>query len=338
MENTTYDNHPSLYLLDGNIVLVAPRSTHDFVAFRVHRSLLAKVSTVFESMFTIPNGDNVEKYDGAPLVVMNDGAEQLEMLLRMMYHEMYVVRMMTVPAVLISLESDLPLPLDPCTPESVKPILLLANKYAMDNLRRRIVNRVEQDWPVTLQLWDSLEYQINLAKRRAGYSLKDADFHHSYLDDHLPEPASAIRLARECDIPTILPAAFYHLSRLSVFDNGNGAYQHDDGHRTAEWGLLSAQDLICLMKGQRRLDVAVQEILSHLPGCHNDCVQLRFELLQEIRAACQHSYDILHVTRSYVERFSYGDKLCYICCSHVRCALDRFRQDLWTDLPNLFCL
>jgi hypothetical protein len=30
--------------------------------------------------------------------------------------------------------------------------------------------------------------------------LKDTNFHHSYLDDHLPEPTSAIWLARECDI------------------------------------------------------------------------------------------------------------------------------------------
>jgi hypothetical protein len=143
-------------------------------------------------MFTIPNGDNIEKYNGAPLVIMNNGAEQLEMLLRMMYHEMYVVCMMTVLAMLISLESDLPLPLDPCTPELVKPILLLANKYAMDNLCQCIINHVEQDWPVTLQLWDTLEYQINLAKQCTGYSLKDTNFHHSYLDDHLPEPTSAI--------------------------------------------------------------------------------------------------------------------------------------------------
>lgn len=40
-----------------------------------------------------------------------------------------------------------------------------------------------------------------------------------YVDDHFPEPTSAIRLARVCDIPDILPAAFDHLSRLSIHND-----------------------------------------------------------------------------------------------------------------------
>jgi hypothetical protein len=37
------------------------------------------------------------------------------------------------------------------------------------------------------------------------------------VDDYLPEPALAIRLACNCDIPSILPVAFYHLSCISVY-------------------------------------------------------------------------------------------------------------------------
>ncbi|KAF8798311.1 hypothetical protein BYT27DRAFT_7177806 [Phlegmacium glaucopus] len=322
MDKTTVDNHPSLYLIDGNIVLVAPRSAGGFVAFRVHRSILAKVSSVFESMFSLPMGEHVEEYDGVPAVYMSDCAEQLENLLMMMYHEVF-----------------LPFkPLDPRTPNSVKPILLLANKYAMDRIRERIVDHIEQDWPLTLQLWDKLEFQIDWARQ---LSRSDADIYQLYLDDHLPEPVSAIRLARECDIPSILPAAFYHLSRLSISHAGNGLRDADDGRRTAEWDLLSAQDLLCLIRGQRRLAWVAQEMPTQLPGRQCDCAALDcLKVFKEVQDACEGSSDVLQVIRSYMERGSYGpgSKICLTCCYLIRYNLAQFRQEIWTSLPSFFCL
>ena len=192
----------------------------------------------------------------------------------------------------------------------------------MDRIRERIVEHIEQDWPITLRLWDTLERQINL---------------NSY--HHLPEPASAIRLARECNVPSILPAAFYHLSRLSVFDDGNGAYDADSGRRTAEWGLLSAQDLLCLMKGSRRLKVAVCGILSDFPCCESDCTTInRLAVFKGIRDACRHSCDILRITRLHIENRPYEGKICYTCYSQVRSNLAEFREELWTNLPNFFSL
>ena len=96
MGKPTFDNHPSLYLADGNIALVAPRSANEFVVFRVHRSILAKVSIVFEDMFSIPNGHLVEEYDGVPLVYMTDSADELENLLKMMYFEVYIITLMSL--------------------------------------------------------------------------------------------------------------------------------------------------------------------------------------------------------------------------------------------------
>jgi hypothetical protein len=81
--------HDSLYLVDGNIVLIAPLTTGQHQIFRVHQSILSKNSPVFRSMFMIPGvqDEEVEKYDGVPLVQLPDDAEEVESLLRVLYHE-----------------------------------------------------------------------------------------------------------------------------------------------------------------------------------------------------------------------------------------------------------
>jgi hypothetical protein len=78
--------HDTLYLVDGNIVLVA-HPTGTCVMFQVHQSILAKNYTVFTTMFTLPVATVVKMYDGVPLVQMPDEAEEIESLLQVLYHK-----------------------------------------------------------------------------------------------------------------------------------------------------------------------------------------------------------------------------------------------------------
>jgi hypothetical protein len=87
MDTCNAKAHGSLYLFDGNIALVAPHATGKRVVFRVHQSILSKNSPVFETMFTLPAVDANEMYDGVPLVWLPDAAEEVESLLRVLYHE-----------------------------------------------------------------------------------------------------------------------------------------------------------------------------------------------------------------------------------------------------------
>jgi hypothetical protein len=107
-----YRKHPSLYVLDGNIALIAreAQSVHECVVFRVHRSMLSRFSAVFETMMT-----TTENYDGVPAVCMTDPADQIESLLKFMYHEMYV-------SFRCPFHTCLKLSPDSCHPESVTPI------------------------------------------------------------------------------------------------------------------------------------------------------------------------------------------------------------------------
>lgn len=244
--------------------------------------------------------------------------------------------------------------LDPNTPSSVKQVLTLANKYGMEKLRKRIVLHMEGDWPQSLWQWDSLEHEI----REMTTDLHESDGVQPFtksIDDYLPEPASAIRLARDCNIPSILPAAFYHLSRLSVFHDrrktrlrsNEESYDHSDhlsdDQRSADWNVLSSTDYICLLKGQAKLATVSRELFEvvRFSDYHPDdtCSLSRdLTLLGEMREVCGNSLDVLEASRQYSERKSFGDHVCSNCTRYIRKELRGFRQALWRKLPEYFAL
>jgi hypothetical protein len=236
--------------------------------------------------------------------------------------------------------------LDPSTPSSVKQVLTLANKYGMETLRERIVVHIEGDWPQSLWRWDSLEHEI---REMAINCDEDGN-----LDDYLPEPASAIRLARDCNIPSILPSAFYHLSRISVYHDRHKArlegyqgtcFHHDDTcdyQRSADWNLLSSSDYTCLLKGKARLAVASRELFepSHHTEPHTTTCPLSRDItpLLEIREVCRESSDVLETLRQQMQRKNFGDHVCSNCTRYIRRELGRFRRALWLKLPEYFAL
>lgn len=78
-------NDTQVYFDDGNIVLVV-----GVTCFRVHRSLLAKYSPIFRDMFSLPQPEDQETYDGVPMVELQDDPDILRALLRVIYEPLYV--------------------------------------------------------------------------------------------------------------------------------------------------------------------------------------------------------------------------------------------------------
>jgi hypothetical protein len=227
----------------------------------------------------------------------------------------------------------------------VQTILTLANKYGAERLKTRIVEHLEADWPQTLWQWDRLETEIRSMKDTWNQEfLTNSEGSAKFIDDYLPEPASAINIAWACNIPGVLPAAFYHLSRLSIYDDYHLARSSDacdalsKGRRTARWTTLTAADYICLLKGREKLSMAAQDIVfDRHELCQSQECSSRSVLLAGIRKSCQHSADILHTLRSYVEQAGYG-KTCNHCSVLFRQTLVTFRQQLWRSLPVFFAL
>ncbi|TFY73469.1 hypothetical protein EWM64_g10543, partial [Hericium alpestre] len=248
-------HHEPLYFHDGNIVLTAVDAVGEQVAFRVHQSILAVHSPIFADMLSLPTstGAATETYDSVPLVRMPDNAEDLKRLLEVLYCRP-MLRLKRY---------------DPNTPIIVKPLLMLATKYEIEHLRSTIIQQLEEDWPQILGAWDILELEIEA---------KTAHSRQQYLiglfdppDLCFPEPAAAIQLARQYNIHSILPAAFYHLSCLGVdsdwsqthvncAESGFERLNLAIGARTARWELLEREDFLCLLRGRERVKDAVARL------------------------------------------------------------------------------
>lgn len=81
------------------------------------------------------------------------------------------------------------------------------------------------------------------------------------LRECFPEPASIIRLARDCSVPSILPAAFYHLNEL---------YREDDSKlepekRQYEPALLALSDMHALVVGREAMRAFLCKWLMEVP-------------------------------------------------------------------------
>lgn len=120
--------------------------------------------------------------------------------------------------------------------------------------------------------WDTLEAEI----KRIEDSLHFSAYPKEYIDDHFPEPASAIRLALDCNIPTILPAAFYQLARTDVENDrtrrneSTTTYGRDEHkRRSARWELLYAEDLMRLMKGQKAMRSILKDFITKYKARHS---------------------------------------------------------------------
>jgi hypothetical protein len=80
--------------------------------------------------------------------------------------------------------------------------LKLATKYQMENLRNIFIQKLQMKWPTTLAAWDVLD------KEHTVY------FAGAIHDDYYSGITSIIGLANNCNVPSVLPIAFYWLFSL----------------------------------------------------------------------------------------------------------------------------
>ncbi|KAG6377978.1 hypothetical protein JVT61DRAFT_14774 [Boletus reticuloceps] len=320
------EKHKSLYFMDGNVVLLAPRTDNPGMLFRIHKSTLAMHSPIFSDMFGVCNpprstGENDDHlYEGVPLIHLSDDADHLGSVLEILYYQ-----------------SDLPwMPRSPRYPELITPILDLLRKYGIARMYAQIVRHLESDWPQTLNDWDKLEKEITETKY---YS--DAD----RMDDHSPEPAAAIKLAHRFDIPSILPAAFYHLSRLSIQDDWDKTHTDPSirhpTKRTAKWGLLSAKDFRCLLLGKAELADFLRGCInpgdlrnSHIVNCRREICDVGGQTWQDILARCLQSADPLASLKISAERDHFPH--CSIYAKALKAKIQVVRAQIWEKLGDFF--
>ncbi|THH19822.1 hypothetical protein EW146_g1429 [Bondarzewia mesenterica] len=187
--------HADLWFPDGSVVLHAEN-----MLFRVHMSQLSRHSVIFRDMFSLPRPQTLpglsrdghavladDMYESCPVVKMHDSAEDIANLLTALYDG---------PTFGSNDCDDFRI---------VAGILRLSTKYMIDTLRAKAIAHLSIAWPTTLKGWDARE-----DKARA-YELE-----HTPGCLHLyPSPIAVINLARQVNSSTLLPSAFYDLSRYT---------------------------------------------------------------------------------------------------------------------------
>ena len=75
-KNANVKRDDEVWMVDGNVVIQAGQ-----VAFKVYWGILARRSTIFNDLFSIPRPLEVETMDGVPIVRLPDSPDDLRCLL-----------------------------------------------------------------------------------------------------------------------------------------------------------------------------------------------------------------------------------------------------------------
>lgn len=250
-------------------------------------------------------------------------------------------------------------------------IIRLSRKYLLLRLAPAAMFRIRSDWPTTLEEWDKNELQILAIARWNAQVRYESQEGRSRLgpEDHLVEPCRVIRFARQENIPEILPAAFYHLSRISSLnglhrpDSGNESLIRahgywTDGGRYATRSVLTPADWDTLMIGKAEIRAwfvnfrkyGWQSIHANNCGASdpNSCVlssqegwksywEEAIEVLTR-KALAQDGLDVMEILQDLRDAVHHDENLCPACRIQARNIIGCARTDFWYCLPDFFRL
>lgn len=210
----------------------------------------------------------------------------------------------------------------------------MATKYEMEALRERIVVQLQADWPYSLGEWDRLETEIQGLKDEHS-DADDLTVHDLYLDERLPEPVAAIRLATDWNIPKIMPSAVYHLSRLSTKNDWLERRKHREDlelERTARWDLLEAPDFMLLLKVRELIKVKGYSFKYSNACFPKTCTSAGAceKWWDDASVRWQMSRDPLDLMKKFLE--TRPRDLCKHCWNPAKVKVRQCRLDLWDEI------
>lgn len=247
---------------------------------------------------------------------------------------------------------------DPDLPLEVRGILSLANKYQVELLRERIVGYLESEWPTSALEW--------VRQRETERSLQDAtsSFFNNLSQpdeagDYFLEPASAIRLAHDFNISSILPAAYLRLARADPTIDWDTEMQPPHARqvpRGARWKLLDSSDMLRLVQGKQMLQYTCIWILNNIihedADCYDGCLYTSRprtcqQIVEQKSSEYRDSYmtflglvggpDCIEMLIGFKEDVGRW-KLCLACTRMIYSRTGKEIRKLWDCLPQIFRL
>ncbi|KLO16513.1 hypothetical protein SCHPADRAFT_848101 [Schizopora paradoxa] len=336
--------HERHWTPSGSVILCAiSQARTRSVLFRVHKSLLIEQSEVFESMFDIPQGDsksteNAEYYDRAPLVRLPDTAEEVSGLLNALRDPLTLCEPSAMPD----------------TPMRLRNALHLATKYLMTDLRSKLVRILEREWPSSLEELEIRNHAFDEFPKANMFKMSYEGWPRIFT----PEPAASIALAEEFDIESILPWAYYDLTRCVASRCWDSCLSEEEGSfvetstsrgKAARWECLSASALLRMLRireflnGERtkRFKSYVELTGAHYTVGHSSCedsfCQLLSEAHSEATARSDSDPDILKLLRRLSMRISArpNKELCVCCRSVFLRGVYKRKDEVWREVERM---
>ncbi|KAI0048860.1 hypothetical protein FA95DRAFT_1604825 [Auriscalpium vulgare] len=318
---------PELWFNDGNIIIRSIPDTRTTpprrMLYKLHKFVLAMHCAVFASLFDGPQdafAAGSEHRDGLPVMDLSDDLEELPAADISTYRETHLHR--DSSAVPFDERWD-------AFPSSYYGILRLAYKYDAVNIRNIVLPEFVAMWPTELAKWDQL--QLRDAEPQQAYD--KYEFIHPKFSITL-----AIGLAVECNIPDVLPLAYYNLACHLAATNTDYlakivSNMAPDDVRKVLVGLLTFKEHLAPFNG--------------MTNSHNDCSNL-----SQGQSQCTHTikrcYAAMlekgwHITeplgwyRWVLSRVN-ALKLCAGCKIATTQWITNEREKLWRALPEVFGL
>ncbi|KAI0055896.1 hypothetical protein BV25DRAFT_1894861 [Artomyces pyxidatus] len=327
-----------LWLDDGNIVVrtTSTSTPTTQTLYKVHKGTLALHSSTFASLFSGPqDAFNVgsERYNGVPVMDLPDAEEDVRDFLKALYFPSETTRHRFVSSPYAGPFSDSHWAV---FQDSYSGILRLAVKYEAPLIRKVIADILEMEWPQQLDDWDRVQGVLN-EKIDSLYGEEED------VTPYYPNPSRAIRLATDCDIPNVLPIAYYDLMRL--LNDVDRALESQT--RDFDTSALTADELRKLITGQTLLQKTFRGSIKkfkppHTPSCAKDhaCQHAVSKWLdrQQIRYRGQESDPLRWLETA--SRWCDDSRItvCPECRMWMSDTLESIRRKLWLGLPEYFGL
>ncbi|KAI0035505.1 hypothetical protein K488DRAFT_68312 [Vararia minispora EC-137] len=369
-QQTVVIRHPVLWLDDGNIVLrtTSPATVEaptTQTLYRIHKSILALNATFFEDMFA--GGADVfdaasEQCQGFPVIDMPDPAEDVEPFLKSIFVSNWMLDILR--GCNASNRAAL-------FPAEFEPVLRLATKYGATAIRQAAVEALQAAWPSSLAVWDKQQgarrYAVNQAVVTSGSHFASPEYIcmlQAAVPRYYPNPVVALRLAHDCDVPTILPVVYYALAvahGMRVPEDLLSAARK----RSADLSGLSSTEFTRLLDGLTRIQYKFMTDFRRIGfnEIHGDLVKStcispvqcsksvkawwKSQFDRSLEYSVRIAQDILYYTSRAEEDYKEwvdedetirGENVCSHCLRRPAPLLAQFRQEFWESLPEMFDL
>ncbi|TCD70991.1 hypothetical protein EIP91_000489 [Steccherinum ochraceum] len=303
--------HGSLWFQDGSVVLVAEN-----IGFKVYKGILSQHSEFFQDMFALPQPADGEICEDCPVVRTHDTAKDLLGFLSALHDSMS--RYLNHSEILSF--------------DEVSILLRLGAKYQVERMTAEAVRRLKTCFP------DKLEDFVNARTDRSLFEAYDKSKFYQTAAISLPfsHCRDVITLAREHDLDSLLPSAFYAYAQM----NTEGVVKADTRRIASR---MSDADRGRCVDGKFKLKMALRRnLLACLQQVGlDDCLSPQLCLRSKtdrLEYLCHWDVGPWPLMDRSILNIDLAIDFCSVCTTHCNSTYDEKRGETWTNLRKYFDL